>query len=396
MTSSGLSAATEAADRILSSEPCQRLSDADRSQLRQAVDRAHISWHSAHVSDPPFVWVFLFWPAVFVVVQWLVNQTYFELGFSWKTIVDPVLALIAGLLITGVGAYIGETWSELVVIKKIWTRFKKARAALLRRKAKKFAKVLCLLGASALLLVVAATVSDEGLVGVFVSLVIDIVSSFGVIVGISSLQKWGKQVANRKFLSPDPHDELIYDLSLFLEEAAKNDAEPWGSWRTNRYMRSDFAHRIESAARRVQERLPLIVRRAQPVVRASLRDLSARIATTLTSLAYDVAIGGQERDEELAERLTSMLVAAAYGRWEKLAADKKVPAARRLLRRYGRKVSAAIVLIASGLIIPAFFGSVFGSIAPQLRIALLAAGVLSLIDTPKSAMDRIAEVFKGR
>lgn len=141
--SPGLSDAPEAADRILYTEQCRRLSDADRSQLRQAVNDAHKNWHSAHDSDPLFFWLFLFWPAVFVFAQWRVNRAYFGLGFSWKTIVDPVLALCAGLLIVGTGAYLSEAWGELVVMRKIWTRFPKDLVALLRRRAKKIAKVEC-------------------------------------------------------------------------------------------------------------------------------------------------------------------------------------------------------------------------------------------------------------
>lgn len=207
----------------------------------------------------------------------------------------------------------------------------------------------------------------------------------------------------------DPRDALLADLASFCVIAAYDSANPanelatvprWlgkraAQWRTNRDARAMFGSAIARTARDVEDRLHLVAPGSEPQIRADLRDLGAGIATTLRQHARDVIIGGVAQDAVLVHRLQTALVSAALGRWKELAADSHTPRAQRLLRRFGPRIITTAALVTAGLLGPVLLRDELGSAGQQLRITLLVAAALVLVETPKSALDKVAEYFKN-
>jgi hypothetical protein len=167
-------------------------------------------------------------------------------------------------------------------------------------------------------------------------------------------------------------------------------------WRDYRQLRRAFADGISQAADRIERTLPKIAGRREPALRLWIHEISAQIAATLRSYAVDVILGGTERDHAITNKISTALLSASWGRWENLANKEKQPAIKRFIERFGLRLGVAAVLIAAAILVPIWFHHWLGAGSAQLRIGLLIAALLGLIDGPKSAVDRLTKLpFPG-
>lgn len=375
-------------ERLLSTEQCKRMTPEERHHIRNAIESASMAhdeqverteWHSTAAT----AFFMASWVAAFTIIQWRVDLVWpgSSAGFSWRTIVETVLG--------------GAFWFCVFALVLVFALKDETETATLRGKATTLVLFATCTGAVATLLIV---VSRKGPIAILSSLAVTVASLASAIIVI-----WLGAIAlvvlldQLKFGPPrlDPRDELVRRLAEILLVATGSDHMLTG-WRTTRYQRRQFVKMFCYAAREIEEELPLVAGRFQYDVRASLRELGVQIAATLTRYARDVAIGGPNNDLELANNIARDLLAASYGRLEEIASGKESKARQRILRRFGIKISVSALLGVAGIWAPTVLTSWIGVAGPQLRIALLAAAALSLIDTPKSATDRVAQLLKGK
>jgi hypothetical protein len=329
--------------------------------------------------------------ALATAAQWRIDAIWFDAGFTWRTIVEPLTVFLAA------GWLVVIPWQAVALFRKrgddddpLWKRLALAGYW-----------VLAGFGMIAVALGFGVRVAPGGATGLLASLAVVIGSL--LIVFFMTLSLTATVV--RTLAAVDPRDQLVLDIAVMLrfllDDKQLRSSSFVGSggdigWQGNTKERREFAKTIDRAARRVEEGWPRIAGRSQPTARAYLRGFSARIAARLRRHAVDVLMGGIERDRALTDALTDALVSASWGRWEKLADDVPQPAAHRMLRKLGPRLLSAASLVSAAIVIPILFADELGGAAFQVRIALLVAGILMLFDTPKSALDKLVELSKLR
>jgi hypothetical protein len=122
-----------------------------------------------------------------------------------------------------------------------------------------------------------------------------------------------------------------------LPQMVRIEPDAW-HWRQDRLVRRALADGIEMAADRIEFTLPTVVSRAETAVRSSVRLTAAKIAATLRKYAVDVGLGGVESDQTVPPKITSALVAVAWGRWDALAIEDPQPVVERFLKRFGLRI----------------------------------------------------------
>jgi hypothetical protein len=174
-----------------------------------------------------------------------------------------------------------------------------------------------------------------------------------------------------------------------LPHMVRIEPDAW-HWRQDRLVRRALADGIEMAADRVEFTLPKVVSRAETAVRSSVRLTAAKIAATLRKYAVDVGLGGVESDQTVPPKITSALVAVAWGRWDALAIEDPQPVVERFLKRFGLRIIVAAILIAAAVLVPIWLPQWIGDASAQFRVALITAAALGLTKAPTDAVERLA------
>lgn len=328
-----------------------------------------------------------------VGVQWTLDLLWFDSGFTWRTVVNPIFVIFLAGLILYYKMKLEEGLERpsrppFFIRFSIW-RWWGAR----------------LNWANALYVLLVGIGIAWGWIfmpaGIFtVPLTIGYLVIAFLICGVIMFVASEGFVAIRSKI--DARQELLSDLAALLAVAlvGENDAlelprMPGANytprWRSDPRDRRFFARSISDAARRVEKNLPRLAPRRQSEVKKMMRELAAGIAATLRQYAYEAALGGVNLDCELTGKLRSELIAASYGRWGEMVVVAPAPRVQRFLRRFWPRLLGASVLIAAAIVVPAVFASQLGIAGGQVIVGLLITAALVLFDTPKSAIDKFAE-----
>lgn len=370
----------EFSDRVASLDVYHECSQDDRDRLKETVYKAQVNKKKFVDENDRSIWLWVpLWAVLAMAGQWNIDTLGAASGISWRIVIAPLVgALVVSTLASALGSILPEDDPiELFGFSCVGTL-----------------RVRIVLGVcSTLLFLTLVKISISGAIGALLSLFVVIVSvavSLAIfIVSVTAYEYARDQLSGPKI---DPRDALISSLSEILEEVASTD----DNWKENRAARQELSRRIEHAAIAAQRNIPLLVGSSQPAVRGELKSLAGRIASALNRYATDVAIGGVERDRGLVDNIANALIFVSFGRWEELAADEEHRPVRTVLRRFIPRIFGGAVLLAAGVFGPDLIGTWAAPVAPQLRVALIAAAILSIIDTPRSATERIADAFKGR
>ncbi|WP_432841785.1 hypothetical protein [Dactylosporangium sp. CA-092794] len=405
----GAAGAGQLAEQVMSAGETA-FSEDDRGQLRASVTAANSALQAAtarflRLINFAFAITAVAWAAAAIVAQWWTDLAWHGVGFGWATVVGPATAAFIVVWFYAVPSFV----LRLVTDRNRGSHDHEPPGAPTMPLVRWLG--VAILAVNLLGMLVAAVwcgawVLSGGLVGLAQSIAF-VFGGLIVAVGVVGVPF---TVISYRWSRMDPRDELIVGLAGFYVVAAQRGerlasdlatvprslGRDAARWRIDRNARAVFGTAIARAARRVEDRLHQVAPGSESQIRADLRKLGTGIATTLRQHARDVIIGGVERDDDVAERLRIALAAAAWGRWEELATDSQTPGAQRFLRKFGARMLTAFVLATVGILGPVLFRDELGSVGQQLRITLLVAAALVLVETPKSALDKVAEFLKGR
>lgn len=159
--------------------------------------------------------------------------------------------------------------------------------------------------------------------------------------------------------------------------------------------RVEVAAKLERTARALEHDLPRVIhRRAQDTdTRRWLRDEATRIAARIRSSKRLLALPEQD-DDALLRELATMLLRACRDEWRWFSRDVTASRSPGLWIRIARRLGAASVLIAAGVLLPGLLDSTFTETTTDtLRTLLVISGVMLLLPLPRDTLSRIPDTF---
>lgn len=188
----------------------------------------------------------------------------------------------------------------------------------------------------------------------------------------------------------DPRARLVISLLRCAHQAARDTR-----WLHDGQERDRMAVHLERAARIAEHDLPRMLTRrtTDPGTREWLRQSAGLTAARIRECKRLVLLPDTHAGQALPVELLRLLLHATADEWDSMNSQHPPSKTTGPLRRYAPHATAAILLIAAGLVLPEILPALRGAAGANFRIVLVLSGLVSLVPLVEGGLNRIPDAF---